>query len=126
MIRRTPRSTRTDTLFPYTTLFRSVDSGYELHVGGNGGIHVRATDLLCQVSNEQEAMDYCAAFIHLSREEERCLQPTAPWIERAGLAHLVPRLVTSAAGRASMQPRVPYYHHFLRHHPWGTPPTGPG
>src|SRR3546814_7183991 len=27
MIRRPPRSTRTDTLFPYTTLFRSVVSG---------------------------------------------------------------------------------------------------
>src|SRR3546814_7520677 len=27
MIRRPPRSTRTDTLFPYTTLFRSVDAG---------------------------------------------------------------------------------------------------
>src|SRR3546814_462118 len=27
MIRRTPRSTRTDTLVPYTTLFRSVDIG---------------------------------------------------------------------------------------------------
>src|SRR3546814_4914178 len=27
MIRRPPRSTRTDTLFPYTTLFRSVDLG---------------------------------------------------------------------------------------------------
>src|SRR3546814_16672771 len=27
MIRRPPRSTRTDTLFPYTTLFRSVDEG---------------------------------------------------------------------------------------------------
>src|SRR3546814_5134362 len=27
MIRRPPRSTRTDTLFPYTTLFRSVDGG---------------------------------------------------------------------------------------------------
>src|SRR3546814_1596924 len=27
MIRRPPRSTRTDTLFPYTTLFRSVRSG---------------------------------------------------------------------------------------------------
>src|SRR3546814_15113765 len=27
MIRRPPRSTRTDTLFPYTTLFRSHDSG---------------------------------------------------------------------------------------------------
>src|SRR3546814_20791154 len=29
MIRRPPRSTRTDTLFPYTTLFRSVDAGAE-------------------------------------------------------------------------------------------------
>src|SRR3546814_8844846 len=27
MIRRPPRSTRTDTLFPYTTLFRSFDDG---------------------------------------------------------------------------------------------------
>src|SRR3546814_18925617 len=29
MIRRPPRSTRTDTLFPYTTLFRSVDRRQE-------------------------------------------------------------------------------------------------
>src|SRR3546814_2259679 len=29
MIRRQPRSTRTDTLFPYTTLFRSVDDNIE-------------------------------------------------------------------------------------------------
>src|SRR3546814_2827216 len=28
MIRRPPRSTRTDTLFPYTTLFRSTAAGY--------------------------------------------------------------------------------------------------
>src|SRR3546814_1388315 len=28
MIRRPPRSTRTDTLFPYTTLFRSVEPGF--------------------------------------------------------------------------------------------------
>src|SRR3546814_7501098 len=27
MLRRPPRATRTDTLFPYTTLFRSVDLG---------------------------------------------------------------------------------------------------
>src|SRR3546814_2016531 len=30
MIRRPPRSTRTDTLFPYTTLFRSPDQGRSL------------------------------------------------------------------------------------------------
>src|SRR3546814_1096255 len=28
MIRRPPRSTRTDTLFPYTTLFRSIKAGH--------------------------------------------------------------------------------------------------
>src|SRR3546814_1674405 len=28
MLRRPPRSTRTDTLFPYTTLFRSVDTNF--------------------------------------------------------------------------------------------------
>src|SRR3546814_9207914 len=33
MIRRPPRSTRTDTLFPYTTLFRSVDTVVRLHLG---------------------------------------------------------------------------------------------
>src|SRR3546814_5256301 len=32
MIRRPPRSTRTDTLFPYTTLFRSVDAFEDLVV----------------------------------------------------------------------------------------------
>src|SRR3546814_15750530 len=31
MIRRPPRSTRTDTLFPYTTLFRSVASADDRH-----------------------------------------------------------------------------------------------
>src|SRR3546814_18086612 len=30
MLRRPPRSTRTDTLFPYTTLFRSRSAGAEL------------------------------------------------------------------------------------------------
>src|SRR3546814_6333061 len=35
MIRRPPRSTRTDTLFPYTTLFRSaeVDAGFDGDLG---------------------------------------------------------------------------------------------
>src|SRR3546814_8819305 len=34
MIRRPPRSTRTDTLFPYTTLFRSDQPADDLDVGG--------------------------------------------------------------------------------------------
>src|SRR3546814_14962898 len=33
MIRRPPRSTRTDTLFPYTTLFRSLDTHASMRFG---------------------------------------------------------------------------------------------
>src|SRR3546814_8532851 len=38
MIRRPPRSTRTDTLFPYTTLFRSFDGARKGDTAVAGGI----------------------------------------------------------------------------------------
>src|SRR3546814_12764733 len=38
MIRRPPRSTRTDTLFPYTTLFRSHDLSKWMRVQLDGGV----------------------------------------------------------------------------------------
>src|SRR3546814_2322676 len=41
MIRRPPRSTRTDTLFPYTTLFRSPDRGADLRRQGGGDVRGR-------------------------------------------------------------------------------------
>src|SRR3546814_3578460 len=43
MIRRPPRSTRTDTLFPYTTLFRSLAWGY-FRRGGHDGADVPAIE----------------------------------------------------------------------------------
>src|SRR3546814_8914424 len=47
MLRRPPRTTRTDTLFPYTTLFRSPESTVTAHrrhsrEGGNPGTRARA------------------------------------------------------------------------------------
>lgn len=95
-----------------------VDSGYELHVGGNGGIHVRATDLLCKVATEQEAMDYCAAFIQLYREEARYLERTAPWIERVGLDYLKARLIEDEPGREALRARFLYSQSFSQDDPW--------
>src|SRR3546814_2627082 len=42
MIRRPPRSTRTDTLFPYTTLFRSLaaHAGVGPYIGIEGGLNL--------------------------------------------------------------------------------------
>jgi nitrite reductase (NADH) large subunit len=82
-----------------------VDSGYELHVGGNGGIKVRVTDLLCKVETEAQVLEYCAAFTQLYREEAHYLERTAPWVERVGLAHVKAKVVDDAANRKALAER---------------------
>jgi nitrite reductase (NADH) large subunit len=82
-----------------------VDSGYELHVGGNGGIKVRVTDLLCKVETEAQVLEYCAAFTQLYREEAHYLERTAPWVERVGLAHVKAKVVDDAASRKALAER---------------------
>src|SRR3546814_3615194 len=44
MIRRPPRATRTDTLFPYTTLFRSPQIEVTFDIDANGIVNVSAKD----------------------------------------------------------------------------------
>ncbi len=82
-----------------------VDSGYELHVGGNGGIKVRITDLLTKVETEEQVMQYTAAFAQLYREEGHYLERTAPWVERVGLAHIKAKVVEDAVYRALLAER---------------------
>jgi nitrite reductase (NADH) large subunit len=95
-----------------------VDSGYELSVGGNGGIHLRGTDALCKVETEQEALDYCAAFIQLYREEARYLDRTAPWVERVGMEYIKARIVEDDAGREALRARFLYSQSFMQDDPW--------
>src|SRR3546814_16330594 len=47
MIRRPPRSTRTDTLFPNTTLFRSIPCDQRV-AGVEGRYHISAAAALCR------------------------------------------------------------------------------
>ena len=101
-----------------------VDSGYELHIGGNGGIHLRGTDLLCKVETEAEAMEYCAAFIQLYREEARYLDRTAPWVERVGLNYVKQRVVEDEAGRKELYDRFLYAQQFLQVDPWAQRAAG--
>ncbi|MGB8517713.1 MAG: nitrite reductase large subunit NirB [Gallionella sp.] len=95
-----------------------VDSGYEIHVGGNGGIKVRVTDFLCKVSTEAEVMEYCGAFMQLYREEAHYLDRTAPWIERVGLAYVKQHIVEDAAGRADLYARFLESQRYSQDDPW--------
>lgn len=101
-----------------------VDSGYELHVGGNGGIKVRATDLLCKVATEAEAMEICAAFIQLYREQAHYLERTAPWIERVGLDQVKAGLFDDPDAVRKLAIRFRYSQQFMQDDPWAKRAAG--
>lgn len=94
-----------------------VDSGYELHVGGNAGIHVRVTDLLTKVATEEEALDWSMAFVQLYREDAWYLERTAPWIERVGLQFVKDGLADPAV-RAELIARFKESQEVYQVDPW--------
>ena len=95
-----------------------VDSGYELHVGGNGGIKVRVTDLLCKVETEQQVLEYCGAFIQKYREQGHYLERTAPWVERVGLSSIKQAVVEDSEQRMALYRRFLYSQSFAQVDPW--------
>src|SRR3546814_14023182 len=82
MIRRPPRSTRTDTLFPYTTLFRSVEAD-----GGDLRLAVEGATLVEHQGDGDGAIVHqlLAAFQH--RAVAR--QQAAAVIDQPAARHLV-------------------------------------
>ena len=95
-----------------------VDSGYELHVGGNGGIKVRVTDLLCKVSTEEEVHEYVRAYTQLYREEAHYLERTAPWVERVGLSHIKQNLLDDEKNRKALADRFDESQKYAQIDPW--------
>jgi nitrite reductase (NADH) large subunit len=95
-----------------------VDSGYELHVGGNGGVKVRATDFLCHVETSEQVLEYAAAFMQLYREEAHYLERTAPWLERVGLSYVKDKIVEDEVGRKALAGRFLYSQQFAQDDPW--------
>ncbi len=96
----------------------AVESGWELHVGGNGGIKVRVTDLLCKVDTMEEVMAYCAAFLQLYRESAHYLERTAPWVERVGLSYVKEQVVDDAENRKRLAERFYTSQEYAQVDPW--------
>src|SRR3546814_19730457 len=107
MIRRPPRSTRTDTLFPYTTLFRSVRDPRRSFVSGSGlcppdrrrGWHARP-DLVAQ----QAPGGVTAAAPRPSRRGAVLLIAAHHRVTRAALPHRVPSTPPPAPGAPAPAP----------------------
>jgi nitrite reductase (NADH) large subunit len=95
-----------------------VESGYEIHVGGNGGVKVRVTDLLVKVASEEEVCEYAGAYIQLYREQARYLERTSHWIERVGLTYVKEKLLDDPKGRKKLLERFLHSQQFAQIDPW--------
>lgn len=85
-----------------------VDSGWEIYVGGNGGIKTEVAQFLCKVKTHDEVLEYSGAFIQIYREEARYLDRTVHWIHRVGLDYVKKRVVDDAEGRSAAYERLLY------------------
>ncbi|MCY8911494.1 NADPH-nitrite reductase [Bacillus atrophaeus] len=65
-----------------------IDGGWELYVGGNGGTHLRAGDLLMKVKTDEEVLETAGAYLQYYRETAHYLERTSAWLERVGLSHV--------------------------------------
>ena len=94
-----------------------VDSGYEIHVGGAAGLHIRGTELLTRVATEQEAIWVICAVTQMYREDGWYLERIYKWMERVGL-ETIRAAVEDADTRRALYDRFAYSQRFSRIDPW--------
>src|SRR3546814_13949089 len=108
MIRRPPRSTRTDTLFPYTTLFRSEDVGEQPaadEIADLLAVHDRGPErrdrLQLQRQVALEDLLGVLADLQLAQrlEVRQSVEEQDPFGEHVGMLHLVDRFLVLVLGQ---------------------------
>jgi len=82
-----------------------VDSGYEIHVGGAAGIHIKGTEVLTKVETEAEAMHLIAAIVQYYREDAWYLERIYKWMARIGLEAIHAATVVDLENRKGLYER---------------------
>ncbi len=83
-----------------------VDSGWEIYVGGNGGIKTEVAQFLVKVKSKEEVLEYTMAFTQLYREEARYLDRSVHYVERVGLDYIKEKIVGDVANRKALHERL--------------------
>ncbi len=101
-----------------------VDSGYDIHIAGAAGLHVRATDLLGHVDTEEEALEHVAAVMQLYREEAVYLDRVWKWVEKTGLDRIRRIIMDDHETRRALYERFLISQRFVRMDPWAERAAG--
>ena len=94
-----------------------VDSGFEIHVGGAAGLHIRGTEVLTKVATEDEAVWTICAVTQLYRENAWYLERIYKWMDRVGLEAIKAQIEAPEARRA-LYDRFAWSQRFFRMDPW--------
>jgi nitrite reductase (NADH) large subunit len=103
-----------------------VDSGYDIHIAGAAGLHVRATDFLGHVETEDETLEHVAAVLQLYREEAAYLDRLYKWVEKTGLERLRRTIMEDHGSRNALYERFLVSQRAARKDPWAERAAGFG
>ena len=85
-----------------------VDSGWEMYVGGNGGIKTEVAHFFTKLKTAAEVLEYTGAFCQLYREEGWYLERTVHYVARVGLDHVKKKVLEDHAGRKALWERLQF------------------
>ena len=83
-----------------------VDSGWEIHIAGNGGIKTEVAQFFTKVKTAEEVLEISGAFLQLYREEGWYLERTTHYVARVGLEHVRQKVLEDAANRQALWARL--------------------
>ena len=83
-----------------------VDSGWAIHIAGNGGIKTEVAQFFTKVKTAEEVLEINGAFLQLYREEGWYLERTTHYVARVGLEHVRQKVLEDAANRQALWARL--------------------
>ncbi|MBG6287356.1 nitrite reductase large subunit NirB [Pseudomonas nitroreducens] len=85
-----------------------VDSGWELYIGGNGGIKTEVAEFFVKLKTADEVREYSGAFLQLYREEAFYLERTVHYLQRVGMQHIRKAVLDDAENRQALNARLQF------------------
>ena len=84
------------------------DGGWEVFIGGNGGIKPRIADSFCKVKTDDELIEVCSAVMQYYRETGNYLERTSEWVERMGLESIQTAILENETNRKELAARIDF------------------
>ncbi len=101
-----------------------VDSGYEIHFAGAAGMHIKGTEILCNVETEEEVIEYTGALMQMYREQAAYLDRIYKWADKVGIDHIRKVLTEDSGARRGYFNRFVFSQSFVQKDPWAERAAG--